>query len=137
MTATLHTLTPAERPVRTELAAMRSIAETLEGLPDNEARARVLRWAAEYFRVDQPERSSPPAPAAGLPAPRHADSDLAVAELSSYFEPRPEPVNAAEEFGEPEPKPDTAPAKEPDRGVLSMVHNFVAEFQKLARDWQE
>jgi len=41
-----------------ETDAMRDIAEILEELPDDESRARVLRWCQEHF--PSPVRPSPP-----------------------------------------------------------------------------
>jgi hypothetical protein len=143
--AAIHAIAPLEvTAVRTELAAMRSVADTLEHLPDNEARARVLKWVAEFFDVKtaKPGDSLPGAGAPPVQA-RSADPFLAVTALSSFFGPRPQvdELDGADEF-EPldwlnvEPAA-AAPASETGRGVESMVHSFVADFQKLARDWQE
>ena len=117
---------------------MRAIADALEHLPNDEARARVLQWVAEFFVVAP---VAPPRPAAKRGRARGTDPYLAVAELSSFFdadrEPMAAPPDAADAFeamDEEPPAPDPAP--QADQGVVSMVHSFVADFQKLARDWQ-
>ena len=139
MTAALEAITPPEIcPVRTELTAMRSITAALEHLPSDEARARVLQWAAQFFEVRQA-----PAPAASQqPASRrfgqsrNADPYLAVAELSSLFGPRPSPAEVDEFEPIDEERAAADAASDSDRSVASMVQSFVADFQKLACDWQ-
>jgi hypothetical protein len=55
------------------------------------------------------------------------DPDLAVADLSSLFED--DPVDA-DQMAVAAP---AATAPDSKGGVVSMLHNFVADFQKLAR----
>ena len=131
MSATLFAISSAEpSAVRAELDSMRSVAEALEDLPDNEARARVLQWAAEFFDVTDAVASQALAPPANIPrsqAQFHKDPSLAVADLSSFFED--EPVLE-------EPVVDGQVVDNANGGVASMLHRFVLDFQNLARDWQ-
>lgn len=113
---------------------MRQIAEALDSLPDNESRTRVLRWATDFFDLKDvgvatasPAREPLVRPSK---ATGHKDSALSVEDLSSFFED--DPVDP-DQMAVSAP----APAPEPKGGVVSMLHNFVADFQKLARDWQE
>lgn len=133
MTATLHALKPVDSPLRSELATMRLIADALEHLPNDDARARVLQCVAEFYRVGRPSQSMDDARAARA---RDSHAGLSVDELASMLQPRPVPATPAEEFGgailEPEPKPETPPT----RSVTSMISSFVADFQRLARAWQ-
>lgn len=71
-----------------ELEAMQALSETLGGLADPDARARVLRWMNESFGQDE--------------------------------------------------RPPSGREREPARereSVVSMIHDFVADFQQLAKDW--
>jgi hypothetical protein len=108
---------------------MRAVAEALEHLPDAESRARVLKWAAEFFKITDVATSDPATPAAAVPvrAPRtSSDPGLSVKELSSFFE---------DEAPTEEPQPQ-APT-DAKGGVTSMLKNLASDFQKLARDWKE
>ena len=112
--------------VGAELAAMRSVGEALEHVRDDETRARVLRWAAESFGLSTAPRVSPPAQPALSPSVAAVDVDpnLAVSELEWLF---------AEKLTLPDPTPTSS--SDPGQPVVSMIHGFVADFQKLARDW--
>jgi hypothetical protein len=107
---------------------MEDIATAL-GQLDEPTRLRVLNWIEERFRVGAPS-VAPPAPlraVAGLP-PRPepdqgADETLAVSNLDDFFDAR-------------EPKALNTPAT-PAQGqsVTGMLHDFVVEFQGIAREW--
>ena len=130
MTATLHALNPVDKtPARAELAAMRAIADALDTLPDDAARARALGWAAEFFNLKDGGRALSHAAAHQTPlagASPQSDPSLAVEDLSSFFERE-----------DVDPDQMAVTPSEPKAGVRSMLQNFVADFQKLARDWQD
>lgn len=106
----------ASDQVRVELMAMQKVGDALARLPDDTARQRVLKWAREVF---QAEEEKPPVPADPY-------EDLALGNAEEWFQPAlPEGTGASQ---------DAADASQP---VVSMIHGFVADFQKLARDWKE
>jgi hypothetical protein len=124
--------------LRAELVAMQAVAEAVALLPAA-ARARVLRWTAERFAADGAHATMStgadraairPAPAAlTLVHARQAamnDPGLAVTGLETLFE-----TEKMEEPGAPPEEP-VATSEQP---VASMISHFVADFQKLARDW--
>lgn len=121
---------------RSELAAMEGIADLLTRLPDAAARARVLQWVDAIFRQDEPAPSPMPAatplhvvrPAAfqGLKVDAPEDCYLSVGGEEDWFEKDSTP-----------PPDDRLPEAVSTEPVVSMIHGFVADFQKLARDWQE
>ncbi len=112
-----------------ELDAMAVIGRVLEGIPDEDARQRVLRWACERFAIDSipeallGEGVMPAIAAANDPA-------LQLESLDDMFETGSrdrddlvvvDPVSAAAE-----------PAKQP---VETVLRSFVAEFQRFAEEW--
>lgn len=130
-----------------EVNAMRTIAEALAHLPDDEARRRVWQWAGEHF-----------VSAAGTPGSREHDhrdpptsrsggerDDLSLAVDNDLFE---SAVGAVE----PLPDADELPADESDEtvhredtvlgdareagGLESMLRDFAADFRRLALAWQ-
>jgi hypothetical protein len=121
---------------RLELEAMEGIAELLARLPDAAARTRVLQWVEGVFRPGEPALSSPAAapplhvvrPVAIQDSTVTAgdDSDLSVGDLEDWFDTDKTP-----------PPDDRFPQAVRTQPVVSMIHGFVEDFQKLARDWQE
>ena len=117
---------------RAEFAAMRSVGDALENL-DDETRARVLRWAAEFFGLKTVETLSVSVSMAetASPSPESVAADqfldVSASELESFFEPEDPAVS------------ESAPMSEQDthQPVASMLHGFVADVQQLARDWQD
>jgi hypothetical protein len=123
---------------------MRLIAEALEGL-DGPARARAVKWAMEFYQVNDAERTAPPAPAR---RPFRNDPALAFAGLESFFR----EVEARSAASHPiaieegvsvehiavghDDEADVQATENPGQSVESMIHGFVAEFQKLTADWQ-
>jgi len=134
--------------VSAELEAMRVIGAALALVRDRQARARVLRWAAECFEAQlaaplvhaaaplvQPAREPVPAP----------DPTLAVETLHELFE-QPESDDILQEIFDvpalhaiaaaPEPaRAARTPREEPAR-LDALVRGFAAEFQRLAIEWQ-
>jgi hypothetical protein len=121
---------------RSELAAMEGISELLARLPDAAARSRVLHWVDAIFRQDKPAPVPMPAPTplhvvrpaafqeSKVDAPE--DSSLSVGDWTDWFDNDSTP-----------PPDDRLPAPVSRQPVVSMIHGFVVDFQKLARDWQE
>lgn len=132
--------TPVD-PVHAEVAAMETIADAMAKLPED-ARGRVLRWVGELFGnvvLSAPAtRSAPPAAASASTG----DPDLALPDFSDFFGATSadddDLIDPAEGCSLVETAPadiDTATAQE-DQPVVSMIHSFVEEFQKLAREWE-
>ena len=103
-----------------ELAAMQQIASVLSRL-DPAARTRALHWLQGRFQ-DGTAAAVAAAPAAipvlklVSPPEPPADESLSVATLNDFFEARPMTVK-------------TPPS------VTGLLHEFVAEFQDIAREW--
>jgi hypothetical protein len=127
--------TGAVARARSELAAMEGISDLLAQLPDAAARKRVLQWVDAIFRQDAPAPAPMP-----TPTPLHVvqpavfleskadvpEDSLSVGNLEDWFEnPRTPPPD------------DRLPEPAGTQPVVSMIHGFVVDFQKLARDWQE
>ena len=115
-----------------ELSTMQELAMALGEL-DPAARARVLHWLLERFTADPTPFTSTFRAAA--PAPLHAtvtalravpppvsaaDEQLSVGTLEDLFSPR-----------EAKPAPAAAPT------ITGMLTEFVAEFQNIAREWDD
>ena len=115
-----------------ELSTMQELAMALGEL-DPAARARVLHWLLERFTADPTPSTSTFRAAA--PAPLHAtvtalravpppvsaaDEQLSVGTLEDLFSPR-----------EAKPAPAAAPT------ITGMLTEFVAEFQNIAREWDD
>jgi hypothetical protein len=128
---------------------MRLIAEALAGL-DGPARSRVVKWALEFYRVHDVERTT------SLPPERprfRDDPALAFAGLESFFieaEARSaafhpiaveegvslEHIAVGPQAVTPPDGADVPATQNPAQSVESMIHGFVADFQKLTADWQ-
>jgi hypothetical protein len=121
---------------RSELAAMEGISDLLARLPDAAARDRVLHWVDAIFRQDTPAPVPMPAP-----TPLHVvrpaafrestvdaadDGYLSVKDLDDWFD--------KDSISPPD---DRLPEPVSAQPVVSMIHGFVSDFQKLARDWHE
>ncbi len=114
---------------------MEGIAALLARLPDAAARHRVLQWVEAVFHPAEAALSSPAAaPPLHVvrPVPFHDstvtaqdDSDLSVGDLEDWFDTDKTP-----------PPDDRFPQAVKTQPVVSMIHGFVEDFQKLARDWQ-
>jgi hypothetical protein len=128
--------TQAIARARSELAAMEGMSDLLARLPDAAARSRVLYWVDAIFRQDTPAPVAMPAP-----TPLHvvrpaafqeskvdasADCSLSVGDLDDWFDNDSTP-----------PPADRLPEPVSTQPAVSMIHGFVVDFQKLARDWQE
>jgi hypothetical protein len=109
--------------VSDELESMRRIAKALDALPDDDARQRVLQWAADRYHgtgtliVPQP---------AAVMRTATDDPNLAVEELEDLFEPAAKPGTAAT----------SVVASQPRAGVESMIKDFAADFRRFALEWQ-
>jgi hypothetical protein len=116
----------------TELEAMALIARVLGTLPDNAARQRVLRWAAERAGFDTLVLSAAVnATASAAPISVADDPSLKVDSLDDMF--------AVAAFADDtltvpaaEPSPATADASKP---VADILKSFAAEFQRFAEEW--
>ena len=108
-----------------ELATMQVTASAL-GRLDPSARARVLHWLQERFdgatgpaaAIAVPVTPAPPVLRVVPPPADAADEFLSVETLRDLFTPLPADAPAAS----------AAP-------IAVMLHEFVAEFQDLAREW--
>jgi len=123
----------ANQSLDAELAAMQEIATILHRL-DQPTRARVLHWIVERFQADASfivsGATSIPAVAVAagrsLPAlTERPDDTLSVEALNDLFEP-----------GAPAPAVE-APTAQPTQSITGMLQDLVAEFQDLAREWNE
>ena len=122
----------ANHSLEVELAAMQEIASALHRL-DQPTRARVLHWIVERFQADASFIVSGSTSAAGVavvpggrsvPAPVDpADETLSIDTLNDLFEP-----------GAPVAAP---PKAQPAQSITGMLQELVAEFQDLAREWNE
>ena len=109
---------------------MQAVAVALGDLNDPGAVDRVLRWAADHFKALEADAPAPPA-ALGEQVPplqlvsREATADKQDPEnLDSLFETDAAPMGVGKlRTARPQPVP-------------SMISSFVADFQKLANDWQ-
>jgi hypothetical protein len=114
--------------LQAELAAMQQVALILGAL-DPAARVRVLQWAAQRVQDDSPQSlvvpATPPKPLSAVsrvgPEPAVIDEALSVTTLEELFR----PVAART----------PAPAEPTSQPVIGLLHDFVVEFQNIARDW--
>ena len=122
----------ANHSLDAELAAMQEIATALHRL-DQPTRARVLHWIVERFQADASfivsgATSIASGAVAGGQAVRASleprDETLSVETLNDLFEPL---------------APAVAPPKaaQPTQSITGMLQDLVAEFQDLAREWNE
>lgn len=137
-TATTRNTPEAADCARTEISVMQTVADQLARLQDGASRHRVLSWAEEIFGVKEAAPAGGPSvqpvatPAQVAPltmVPRSAtvaeeDDALTVGDLKDWFD-VPSPSD-----------PDDSRSPAADQPVVSMIHGFVEDFQKLARDWQ-
>jgi hypothetical protein len=106
-----------------ELEAMAAIGQVLDGIDDPMVRQRVLRWTNERFLLIEP-----PAPANTSVENSHDDSALAVDSLIDMF-----PSDRLDR----EESRDKLTLVAADRPVEATLRSFVADFQRLAKDWQD
>ena len=114
----------------TELEAMAVIARVLGTLPDNAARQRVLRWAAERSGVDAMVLSA--ALTATAPVSVADDPALKVDSLEDMF------ATAALPDDDLTVPVDEPPPAAPDTSklpVADILKSFAAEFQRFAEEW--
>jgi hypothetical protein len=109
-----------------ELSTMQEIAVALSRL-DPSARARVLRWVQDRFGLEgsSPIESEQQAPTRttlhAVPQPVLTDEALSVAAIEDMFD-----------------APSTAQTIEaPATSVTGLLTEFVAEFQDIAREWDD
>ena len=108
-----------------ELESMRKIASVLDALRDEATRQRVLHWAIDRYGTSGVTVAPPaPEPAVVMRAAT-VDLNLAVEELGDLFEPSEKPA-----------VPATRALPAPQAGVESMIKDFVADFRRLALEWQ-
>jgi hypothetical protein len=110
---------------QSEIAAMQAVAAALSSLPDAESRARVLRWAGEHFDAEL----VPTVVTALQPAAAPID------EASQADPSDPENLGTLFDDGRSHGKTPGAAGEQP-KSVVSSLQSFVADFQKLARDWK-
>jgi hypothetical protein len=104
-----------------ELEAMATIGRVLDGIDDAVVRQRVLRWANERcLPIEQPVSASTSIEIAADPA-------LAVDSLSDMF---------PDDRLDREASRDKLTLVAADRPVEATLRSFVADFQRLAKDWQ-
>jgi hypothetical protein len=118
-----------------ELSTMQVVATALAGLEPS-ARTRVLHWLQERFQ-NEASTSLHETP---VPAPAPAPAPAPFGPLRAV----PPPVNSPDEalavgtlddlFGVPESEAVTPLAAEP---ITALLHEFVAEFQDIAREWDD
>ena len=128
-----------------ELSTMQDIAMALVEL-EPAARARVLRWLQERFLVEAtPVPSAATAPPFSAVAPLRAvpravsasDELLSVEMLEDMFVPCRVPTSTAIAAA-PLPALVLAPAAAPaPQTIAGMLTEFVAEFQDIAREWDD
>ena len=126
-----------------ELSTMQDIAMALIDL-EPAARARVLRWLQERFLVEAtPAPSAATAPSFSAVAPLRAvpravsasDELLSVERLDDLFVPCRVHTSTAIATA---PPPALAPAAAPaPQTITGMLTEFVAEFQDIAREWDD
>jgi hypothetical protein len=106
-----------------ELEAMAAIGRVLDGIDDPMVRQRVLRWSNERFLLIE----RPPSANTSVEI-SHDDSALAVDSLSDMF-----PSDRLDR----EESRDKLTLVAADRPVEATLRSFVADFQRLAKDWQD
>ncbi len=106
-----------------ELEAMAAIGQVLDGIDDPVVRQRVLRWSNERSLLIE----SPPSANTSVEI-SHDDSALAVDSLSDMF-----PSDRLDR----EESRDKLTLVAADRPVEATLRSFVADFQRLAKDWQD
>jgi hypothetical protein len=116
-----------------EIEAIRAIGEVLTNL-DPASRMRVLRWASEHFEL------TPNAAArSAKPVQDVSDPMLSIDELTEFFPAATSP-DEDDSIGDILAPVGNilAPVAEPQSPAPlgSLVHNFVADFQLLAAEWQ-
>jgi hypothetical protein len=122
-----------------ELTAMQAIASALSALPDGESRNRVLRWASEHFDSELVPTVVTSIRAAAPAAAEIVEIDHAAGLLVQPCDLREpcDPENLDSLFEERQtPGPVAAPRGRKPKSVVSSLESFVADFQKLAHDWQ-
>ena len=105
-----------------EIEAMAAIGRVLDGIDDPGVRRRVLRWTNERFALIEPSVS-----ATASTEIAHADPALAVDSLGDMF------PNDRQDRDESRDKLTLVAV---DRPVEATLRSFVADFQRLAKDWQ-
>ena len=107
-----------------ELTAMERIALALDELPDEAARLRVVRWALERFCPAAAAHPDLPATARLEPVVAGPDTQLEVGDLREFF---------VDHTVDPDAERERPAVKEP---LEAMVKGFVADFQRVADEWQ-
>jgi hypothetical protein len=129
-----------------EAAAMKSLAQTLAGLPDDDSRTRVLRWCLEHFRCTvspsasvsryEDDRQRPAASSGGV----EADPALTIDEDIFDGQPRTdESIHCDGDTIDIEPGADVPEPQRPATttlGLDSLLRDFVCDFQRLAVECQ-
>jgi hypothetical protein len=117
---------PSRRDVLSEeLEAMATIGRVLDGIDDPVVRQRVLRWSNDRsLLIERPSSAS----ANASVEISHDDSALAVDSLSDMF-----PSDRLDR----EESRDKLTLVAADRPVEATLRSFVADFQRLAKDWQD
>jgi hypothetical protein len=144
--------------VQDELAAMNSIAAILSDIDDPGARRRILHWAVDALTSDAADaskqdaseqihegRANNHARSASIRSSPRASDASAPRTTPVMCEPPRDGATTQDEalafvgvellFDEEE-APAERPAFRESDPVESMVHGFVADFRRLARDWK-
>jgi hypothetical protein len=119
----LTTVTSRRDILSEELEAMASIARVLDAIDDPIIRQRVLRWANDRFLASgQPPTTNVPVETAP------ADPGLAVDSIGDMF---------PDDRLEREESRDKLTLVTATRPVEATLRSFVADFQRLAKDWKD
>ena len=120
-------------PLMTELEAMALIARVLGTLPDNAARQRVLRWAAERAGFDAVALSvAVSATASAAPVSIADDPSSKVDSLEDMFAVA---AFADDDLSVPVETPPPAGVDSSKVPVADILKSFAAEFQRFAEEW--
>jgi len=132
---------------------MKGVADALERLPNDDARARVLRWVAEHFSARPDYRSVSPqewltpetdprltVPSADelemLPVPTVDDEDDSVVHFSAVEQRAAAPEDPSKAGRHADAR--DAESDEARGGSLeSLLRGFVDEFQRFLVDWDQ
>jgi len=118
----------ANHSLDTELAAMQEIATALHRL-DQPTRARVLHWIVERFQADASFIVSG--------ATSIASGAVAGGQAEASVQPRDETLSVETLNDLFEPSAPAVAAPKAAQSITGMLQDLVAEFQDLAREWNE
>lgn len=117
-----------------ELEAMAVIARVLETLPDD-ARQRVIQWAADRVGVEPYALASAIPQAAAEPIAVSDDPALKLGSLDDMFEARPSDDDLRIDDPVDPVNPVAAAPDGTKPPVAEILKSFAAEFQRFAEEW--